>query len=178
LHPATIAVISPLSNQLLDLGHRLKQIPNLGEVITIHGDLQNLPELNDPPDVVIAADPFEERRSMEALARFGMRYPRTLLAVYSRQNSPEFLMHAMRSGVREVISPEASDALLIETMRRLQSQHQPSQDKEGTVMSFISCKGGGGATFLATNLAYALAANHDQRVAVIDLNLQYGDAAL
>ena len=178
MHPATIAVISPLSNQLLDLGHRLKQIPNLGEVITIHGDLQNLPELNDPPDVVIAADPFEERRSMEALARFGMRYPRTLLAVYSRQNSPEFLMHAMRSGVREVISPEASDALLIETMRRLQSQHQPSQDKEGTVMSFISCKGGGGATFLATNLAYALAANHDQRVAVIDLNLQYGDAAL
>jgi pilus assembly protein CpaE len=29
----------------------------------------------------------------------------------------------------------------------------------GKVLAFISCKGGSGSTFLATNLAYALAAN-------------------
>jgi pilus assembly protein CpaE len=178
LHPSTIAVVSPLSTQLLDLGQRLKRIPNIGSVITIHSDLQNLPDLQDPPDVVIAADPFEEYQSMDALARFGQRYPRTRLVVCSRQNSADFLMHAMRSGVREVIPPEASDEFLLEAMRRIQSQQHPALEKEGTVMSFISCKGGGGATFLATNLAYALASEHNKRLAVIDLNLQYGDAAL
>jgi pilus assembly protein CpaE len=178
LHPSTIAVVSPLSTQLLDLGQRLKRIPNIGSVITIHSDLQNLPDLQDPPDVVIAADPFEEYQSMDALARFGLRYPRTRLVVCSRQNSADFLMHAMRSGVREVIPPEASDEFLLEAMRRIQSQQHPALEKEGTVLSFISCKGGGGATFLATNLAYALASEHNKRLAVIDLNLQYGDAAL
>lgn len=178
MHPSLIAVISPLTTQLLDLGQRLKRIPNIGEVITIHADLYTLPELQDPPDVVIAADPFEEDKTVEALARFGQRYPHTRVVVCSRQNSSDFLMRAMRSGVREVISPEVSDELLEEAIKRLQShQHLPS-DRTGKVMAFISCKGGGGATFLATNLAYAIAALQDKRVAVIDLNLQFGDAAL
>jgi pilus assembly protein CpaE len=42
----------------------------------------------------------------------------------------------------------------------------------------MACKGGAGATFLASNLAYALAAEHKLRVALIDLNLRFGDAAL
>jgi pilus assembly protein CpaE len=45
-------------------------------------------------------------------------------------------------------------------------------------MSFIGCKGGSGATFLATNLAYALAEQNKNQVALIDLNRQFGDAAL
>ena len=177
MYPATIAIISPLSHQLLDLGQRLKRIPHIGEVMTIHGDLHNLPDFKEPLDVVIAADPFEEHRTMDALAQFGMRYPRTRLVVCSRQNSPDFLMRAMRSGVREVISPEDSDELLVEALKRVQMQQQ-AQDREGKVMAFISCKGGGGATFLATNLAYAIAAKNNKKVAVIDLNLHFGDAAL
>ena len=42
----------------------------------------------------------------------------------------------------------------------------------------MSCKGGSGATFLATNLGYALAALENKRVVLIDLNLQFGDASL
>ncbi len=42
---------------------------------------------------------------------------------------------------------------------------------------FLSAKGRGGATFLATNVGYALA-RRKRRVALLDLNLQFGDAAL
>ena len=42
----------------------------------------------------------------------------------------------------------------------------------------MSCKGGSGASFLATNLGYALARRTDKRVLLIDLNLQFGDAVL
>src|SRR5690606_12681881 len=42
---------------------------------------------------------------------------------------------------------------------------------------FVPAKGGSGASFLATNLAYALA-ERGKRVAVIDLNLHFGDAAM
>ena len=45
-------------------------------------------------------------------------------------------------------------------------------------MSVLSCKGGAGATFIASNLAYALAEKSNLKVLLIDLNLQFGDAAL
>jgi len=46
------------------------------------------------------------------------------------------------------------------------------------VLAFVSCKGGSGATFAAANLAHILADGGRARVALIDLNLQFGDAAL
>lgn len=47
----------------------------------------------------------------------------------------------------------------------------------GLVMAFLPCKGGAGATFLAANLAHAIAAE-GRRVCLIDLNLHFGVAAL
>ena len=46
------------------------------------------------------------------------------------------------------------------------------------MLAFIPCKGGSGATFLATNIAYTLAALENKRVALFDFNLQFGDASL
>lgn len=46
------------------------------------------------------------------------------------------------------------------------------------MLAFVSCKGGSGATFTAANLAYVLAAGGRRRVALIDMNLQFGDALL
>ena len=46
------------------------------------------------------------------------------------------------------------------------------------MLAFISCKGGSGATFIATNLGYALAAGGHKRVLLIDMNLHFGDASL
>jgi pilus assembly protein CpaE len=44
----------------------------------------------------------------------------------------------------------------------------------GKVFAFMPCKGGAGATFLATNLAWELA--QTRSVLLMDLNLQFGDA--
>src|SRR6185503_12407096 len=52
---------------------------------------------------------------------------------------------------------------------------QPKQPAR--VLAFVPCKGGSGATFLATNLGYQLA-SENKKVLLVDLNLQFGDAAL
>ena len=49
---------------------------------------------------------------------------------------------------------------------------------DGELLALVSCKGGSGATFVAANLAHLLAAGGRRRVALIDMNLQFGDAAL
>jgi pilus assembly protein CpaE len=96
--------------------------------------------------------------------------------------SAEFLMRAMRAGVREVLpAPTTPDAIL-QALRRQLRKHAPvvttPAAAHGEVLALVSCKGGSGATFVAANLAHLLAAGGRRKVALIDMNLQFGDAAL
>lgn len=115
--------------------------------------------------------------ALEALMR---RQPSPSVLLIAPETSPDFLLGAMRAGIREVL-PEPFDAdAMAEALGRLRALHLPTtaESRAGRILSFIASKGGSGATFLATNLGYALAAERDCRVALIDLNLQFGDAAL
>lgn len=53
----------------------------------------------------------------------------------------------------------------------------PDSGRNGMIVTFIGCKGGSGATFLATNLGYVLAEDDSRKVAVIDLNCLFGNAS-
>jgi pilus assembly protein CpaE len=54
----------------------------------------------------------------------------------------------------------------------------PDQPETGQVITVFSPKGGTGKTVLATNVACYLAAKSRKRVLLIDLDLQFGDAAI
>ena len=91
----------------------------------------------------------------------------------------EELINAIRSGVMEflhlpIVGNEVSAAI-----ERIRSRKYIStaQKPRGKVFSFISCKGGAGATFVAANLGYILSAEQDKKVLMIDLHLQFGDAS-
>lgn len=93
-------------------------------------------------------------------------------------DSPELLLRALRLGIREVIRvPLAHDDLKAAFTHHLSRARGAGRD-QGQVSAFVACKGGSGATFLATNMAYALAEQAGKRVLLIDLNLQFGDAVL
>jgi pilus assembly protein CpaE len=119
--------------------------------------------------------------SLDAVEALSLRSPGTDTLMISADMSADFLMRAMRAGVREVI-PESGgqDALqnaLIRVMHKRSSRIGVASKPEGRVFAFVSCKGGSGATFLSSNFAYVLA-TYGKRVALIDLNLQFGDAAI
>ncbi|MEO0049053.1 MAG: hypothetical protein RL556_385 [Actinomycetota bacterium] len=94
------------------------------------------------------------------------------------------LSAAMRSQVNEVV--EANDAQsLVEALARTGKhlQRSPLNSQEpakpaGKVVLVFSPKGGCGKTTVATNLAFALSANFEHRVALVDLDLQFGDVAI
>lgn len=91
------------------------------------------------------------------------------------------LIDLMRAGVQDVVrSPlngNGQDLLdAIERIRKKSVIAKHSKDK-GKIISFMPCKGGAGATFVAVNLAYQLADKYGQRILFIDLHSQYGDAA-
>jgi pilus assembly protein CpaE len=106
--------------------------------------------------------------------------PDTRIVLVSPDRSVEFLIRAMRCGVREIlpspINVETLKQAIKHELERAPRSVKP-RGQHGQVLSFLPVKGGAGSTFLATNMAFALSMLGN-RVALLDLNLYFGDAAM
>ena len=134
----------------------------------------------EQPDVVILDESGVDAKDLMSLEQACMAYPKTAFIMLNETVTQEFLISALRMGVKDVIKlPLVSDELLRAVNRIEIKSNYANAAKQGKVIVFTSGKGGSGATFLACNLAYTLAATHSElKVALLDLNLQFGDAAL
>lgn len=130
------------------------------------------------PDLVLVDATDHEQHKLAMLEKLAQQYPQAALVLLTTHQSPDLLIAAMRAGVREVLTLPLAHEQFEEALNRITQKREGSIPKEGKVLSFISCKGGSGATFLASNLAYALAVLGHKKTLLIDLNLQFGDAAL
>ena len=151
-------------------------------LITINGGMQQVVAVaeQEHPDLLLLESSEDEANDLQILGNLTARFPSLGVIMLCPDPSPERLLEVMRVGVREALpTPPTRDALLSAINRFQQRIKQASMPvRNGKVLAFIPCKGGSGATFLATNLAYTLAAQNNQRVALIDFNLQLGDASL
>jgi pilus assembly protein CpaE len=173
-----IAVISKDEKNLSEIARLLRTRKSSDELNAIFGSLDQLAGIADAalPDVLIVDQPSVEHGDLERLERLSSLHPRMAFIVLGQDQSAGFLLQAMRAGVREVLALPAVAATLFPAIERIEEKFDNRAHTNGKVLAFISCKGGSGATFLATNLGYALAGN--KRVALIDMNLQFGDASL
>lgn len=102
------------------------------------------------------------------------------------QLDTSLLRKAMRAGVADVIPTEATSAEMIDAVRAAiesAARNAPSESSgaargNSIVVTVFSTKGGVGKTVLSTNLAASLAAQHDRSVALLDLDLQFGDVGI
>ncbi len=136
--------------------------------------------LREQPDVVLLDFPTNDELGLQQVESALMTAPGTHVVLVSPDRSVEFLMRAMRAGVREVLPAPLSAATLQQVVERAQARQlmrAGHQDAVGRVLALMPAKGGAGATFLATNLAFALA-RQGRRVALLDLNLYFGDASV
>lgn len=133
-----------------------------------------------PPDVLIVEAECAGDDELSHLDTLTERFPNMTVMLLCKAPTPEVMQHAMRLGIRELLTEPLKREQLFEAMQRAhrRSQGRAESPKPGRVMSWIGCKGGSGQTFLASNLAYALSCTAQTRVALIDLNLQFGDAVL
>lgn len=134
----------------------------------------------DQPDVVLLDFPVLDEQAMEQIEEALLHAPGTHMVLVSPDRSVEFLMRAMRAGVREVLPAPMSTQTVQQALKHAQG-HQSLRGRQrevtGQVLALMPAKGGAGSTFLAANLAYALA-RQGKLVAVLDLNLYLGDALL
>jgi pilus assembly protein CpaE len=107
--------------------------------------------------------------------------------------TPDVLQQAIRSGVRDVLPAAFTGAQMIDTISRAESLAMQIRGRVGVtppsatetedvtdhkVITVFSSKGGCGKSFVSSNLAVALAQRTGEPVAMIDLDLQFGDLAI
>ena len=176
-----IAVISPNSAHLEDIGRYL-QTPNGARSVALHeGGLSKVRVVVDQqrPDLVLLDSMCRDLEGLPVLEYVSAQHPHTVIVMLCANHTPDFLIHAMRAGVREVLKSPVTKEVLLSAVERIEQRlglaARPRDP--GTIAAFVPCKGGSGATFIATNLGYQLAAEN-KKVLLIDLNLQFGDAVL
>jgi pilus assembly protein CpaE len=170
-----IAVVSPNKVQLNEIGKLLQAASHVA--VLVEGGAARLGRVaeEDEPDLMLIEGIGCDAGSLGPIEEMTARHPDMAVVLLCHACAPEFLINAMRAGVREVLPWPVAPAELLATVTRICGKLRGARGgASGKVLAFVPCKGGSGATFLATSLGYQLAETGS--VLLVDLNLQFGDA--
>jgi pilus assembly protein CpaE len=170
-----IVIISRNADNLQEMSRVLEADSH--SVIRVDGEKSTMRTAaeQEQPDLLLVEGICTDLGELDQVEYVTTRYPNVSVILLCTTHTPEFLINAMRAGVREVLPSPAPASVLGAAVNRVAAKLAGVHARpSGKVLAFIPCKGGSGATFLATNLGYQLA--ESKTVLLIDLNLQFGDA--
>lgn len=134
--------------------------------------------------LVVVGPDVEVSTALEFSERMRLEHPAVGVVLLRRRVDVPLLAHALRAGVREVVSPDDLAAVTEACRRslalstRLDAGHTGDAGRTAPVTVVFSAKGGCGKTTVATNVAVALARSDRERVCLLDLDLAFGDVAI
>ncbi|WP_426003837.1 AAA family ATPase [Paenarthrobacter sp. NyZ202] len=139
----------------------------------------------EPMEVLILGPDVPVEEALRLTTVLTVQLPE-LSVLLVTEPDPDFILQAMRSGIRDIMRPTAEVAEIRVTLERAcqsfatrhrTAEPQPSGAPKGTVIGVFSPKGGVGKTTIATNIAVGLGKIAPMGVVIVDLDLQFGDVA-
>lgn len=143
---------------------------------SLHLDRIDLPSTDI---IIIDSDEVHDAdvRAISSIAHGDTPHPPSFIYL-AATTSHEELLRLIRGGVSDVLHRPIQPAEIRDAIDRIRSKRlHIGRASKCKVLSFVSGKGGAGATFLATNLGYLLATEANKKVLYIDLHMQGGDAS-
>lgn len=142
------------------------------------------------PDVVFFGDELDVGIALFDAAELDEAFPQIGLVLVG-DHPAETVIVAMRSGIRDILKLDATDAEIAEVLRRAENHRlemiatpapadvtsMPVPPASSRTITVVSPKGGVGKTSLSTNLAIGLSRQNPSSVVLVDLDLQFGDVA-
>jgi pilus assembly protein CpaE len=137
------------------------------------------------PEVLILGPDIPADDALRLATVFDVQLPE-LSVILVGEPDPDFVLLAMRAGIRDILSPGADPAqirvMLERACQSFASKNratavQQSDARKGLVIGVFSPKGGVGKTTIATNIAIGLGQLAPMSVVIVDLDLQFGDVA-
>jgi pilus assembly protein CpaE len=146
-----------------------------------HGGIRNAVRLleNDTELHSVIADINGTEDPMAAIENLARVCPADVqVALIGENTDIAFYRSLIDMGVREYLPKPITRDAVYTLLRPKLVGDQPDRDRGGHVVSVCGAQGGAGATSIAVNLALQLAETAKTKVALLDLHLQGGEAAV
>ena len=137
-----------------------------------NGHTDPLHDVSSKPDVLLLHY-IPGYGELEFLAESAAKN-RLPLIVIGPDDDPEAMRLAMRAGASDYISQPMQHDELVGALDRIGEQLQDRTSERGQLVTVMNSKGGSGASFVATNLAYALSQEENIHPLLVDFDLQFG----
>jgi len=173
--------------------NNIKTILSFEKRIEVIGEAENGEEAvfitkEARPDIVLMDINMPVMDGIKATEEISVSVPETTVIIMSVQGEHEYLKKAMSAGAREFITkPFSSDEIIraiiktydIESKRKEHTTVPKSKEEiKSKVITVFSTKGGVGKTTISSNLAVSIARATKKKVALVDLDLQFGDVSI
>ncbi|MEM5328146.1 AAA family ATPase [Paraburkholderia sp. JHI2823] len=140
-------------------------------------DLVERGDTLDAFDVLIVDARGLQEAQLPSVSELSRRCERLMCVLLIPEASPDELIAAMRAGFRDVVTGPLDGRTIGEALQRAIGQRAQGSARASRIVSFMSCKGGVGTSFIAANVAHIVSQTQNCRVLLIDLNQLYADAA-
>ena len=164
----------------------------LGEAVAAasFSSIEALEDKVDPgtPLVIVFGPSYSDATGLKEVQALTRGRPEVAAVMVVPELNTQMLQQALRAGVRDVVAAPADTGQLMEAIDRAAetisitpapSVGQPEAlVEQGRMICVFSTKGGAGKSVVASNLAIVLARKSKAPVALVDADLQFGDAAV
>jgi pilus assembly protein CpaE len=169
------------SREMLDqLEAALRGRPGLAvhRELVVNGHVDPLHGAQAAPDALVLHLSQNWREELEALVQRPAEQ-RPALIVLGPAADMNVMRLAMQAGARDFLPVPLVRDDLLEALSRIERDRQSAaQTGQGAVTAVVNSKGGSGATLLACNVAHLLSVLSQRRVALVDLDVQFGTLPL
>jgi pilus assembly protein CpaE len=176
-----------------DTRNNIRQLLSFDKRIEVMGEAENgeeaiLQAREERPDVVLMDINMPGIDGIRATEVITLEVPETIVIIMSVQGETEYVRKAMSAGARDFLCKPFNPEELITTILNAYAAESKRREKisasgyqeevRSKVITVFSTKGGVGKTTIASNLAVSIARTAKKRVALVDLDLQFGDIAI
>jgi pilus assembly protein CpaE len=159
-------------------------LPAGAQVVASVAQLDNWLAKQDDEYAVVLGPNTDLNEAIALAERLRYDYPTTSIVLLRHELSAAVFQSAMSAGIPAVVAANDVDGLTAAVSRArvtweaIRGPADASGDRNGTVVTVFSPKGGVGKTTVAVNLAMAFSGTGASRVCLVDLDLGFGDVAI
>lgn len=183
-----IIIVDPDRSFRARVAEQLGRRPDVIEVDLVRQVEGLVAERADELSVILLGPGLPVKSALATAAKVQSTAPEVSVVLVAASLASEFLQSAMRTGIRDVLPSAFTPQQLQKAVQHAEALSRGMRERKGPtidltstgehkLVTVLSSKGGVGKSFVASNLAVLLA-RRGREVALVDLDLQFGDLAI